>query len=73
MQAVNNRILLRMNSLPDLKVENKKANDEIETKPKEKLSKMDAVERSELPSSVAKLHINRVMSVRNPKTKHMVN
>ena len=72
MQAVNNRILLRMNSLPDLKVENKKANDEIETKPKEKLSEMDSVEISELLSSVAKLHINRVMSVRNPKTKHMV-
>ena len=60
MQAVNNRILLRMNSLPDLKVENKKANDELETKPKEKLSEMDSVEISELPSSVAKLHINRV-------------
>ena len=72
MQAVNNRILLRMNSLPDLKVEYKKANDEIETNPKEKLSKMDAVERSELTSSVTKLHLNRVMSVRNPKTKHMV-
>ena len=72
MQAVNNRILLRMNSLPDLKVKDKKANNEIGTKPKEKLS-MDASGRSELPSSIAKLHINRVMSLRNPKTKYLVN
>ena len=71
MRAVNNSILLRMNSLPDLKVENRKVKDEMETKPKENASQFYGVERSVLP--VAKMHINRAMSTRNPRTKHMVN
>jgi hypothetical protein len=71
MRAVNNSILLRMNSLPDLKVENRKVKDEIETKPNENASQLYDVERSGL--SVPKLYINRAMSTRNPRTKHMVN
>ena len=61
-----------MNSLPDLKVENIKGKDEIETKPKGNASKLYDVERSDLPSTVVKVEKNRAMSVRNPRTKHMV-
>ena len=69
MQAVNNSILLRMNSLPDLKVGKEKGKGEIQINVEEK---PDDVEKADLLSTVAKLHINRTSSARNPKTKHVV-
>ena len=68
MQAVNNSILLRMNSLPDLKVGKEKGKGEIQINVEEK---PDDVEKADLLSTVAKLQINRTSSVRNQRTKHV--
>ena len=72
MQAVNNRMFLRLDSLPDIKLEDENCKNEEEKQGKQETDKATTIKVVKTPRKAKKRHINRSCSVKIPRPKHLV-